>query len=98
MGSRLLWHFSLRAGLRVWKVGLPPLVYAQGCGACHQRYTEDNNAFTYTTIAVIVTNVVQTKMAARHLMIAVYYGFTCAIGLVRKPFNGDLVFRLAIMG
>ncbi len=48
-----------------------------------------------TTIAVIATDAVMTKAAAKRLAIAAHDGFTRAIWPTHTPFDGDLVFALA---
>lgn len=48
-----------------------------------------------TTIAVIATDAVLTKAAAKRLAIAAHDGFTRAIWPSHTPFDGDLVFALA---
>lgn len=48
-----------------------------------------------TTIAVIATDAVMTKAAAKRLAIAAHDGFARAIWPTHTPFDGDLVFALA---
>ena len=48
-----------------------------------------------TTIAVIATDAVLTKAAAKRLAIAAHDGFARAIWPTHTPFDGDLVFALA---
>lgn len=48
-----------------------------------------------TTIAVIATDAVLTKAAAKRLAIAAHDGFARAIWPAHTPFDGDLVFALA---
>jgi L-aminopeptidase/D-esterase-like protein len=48
-----------------------------------------------TTIAIIATDAVLTKAAAKRLAIAAHDGFTRAIWPSHTPFDGDLVFALA---
>ncbi|KQZ78340.1 peptidase T4 [Mesorhizobium sp. Root157] len=48
-----------------------------------------------TTIAIIATNAVLNKAAAKRLAIAAHDGFTRAIWPSHTPFDGDLVFALA---
>lgn len=48
-----------------------------------------------TTIAIIATDAVFTKAAAKRLAIAAHDGFTRAIWPSHTPFDGDLVFALA---
>jgi L-aminopeptidase/D-esterase-like protein len=48
-----------------------------------------------TTIAVIATDAVLTKAAARRLAIAAHDGFARAMWPAHTPFDGDLVFALA---
>lgn len=60
-----------------------------------KKYEEENNAVANTTIAVIATDAVLTKAAAKRLAIAAHDGFTRAIWPVHTPFDGDLVFGLA---
>jgi L-aminopeptidase/D-esterase-like protein len=48
-----------------------------------------------TTIAVIATDAVMTKAAARRLAIAAHDGFARAIWPAHTPIDGDLVFALA---
>ncbi|WP_318764240.1 P1 family peptidase [Aminobacter niigataensis] len=60
-----------------------------------KKYEEENSAVANTTIAVIATDAVLTKAAAKRLAIAAHDGFTRAIWPVHTPFDGDLVFALA---
>lgn len=48
-----------------------------------------------TTIAVIATDAILTKAAAKRLAIAAHDGFARAIWPAHTPFDGDLVFALA---
>lgn len=48
-----------------------------------------------TTIAVIATDAVLTKAAAKRLAVAAHDGFARAIWPTHTPFDGDLVFALA---
>jgi L-aminopeptidase/D-esterase-like protein len=48
-----------------------------------------------TTIAIIATDAVLTKAAAKRLAIAAHDGFTRAIWPSHTPFDGDMVFALA---
>ncbi|WP_108609931.1 P1 family peptidase [Aminobacter sp. MSH1] len=60
-----------------------------------KKYEDENSAVANTTIAVIATDAVLTKAAAKRLAIAAHDGFTRAIWPVHTPFDGDLVFALA---
>lgn len=60
-----------------------------------KKYEEENSAAANTTIAVIATDAVLTKAAAKRLAISAHDGFTRAIWPVHTPFDGDLVFALA---
>lgn len=60
-----------------------------------KKYEEDDSAAANTTIAVIATDAVLTKAAAKRLAISAHDGFTRAIWPVHTPFDGDLVFGLA---
>lgn len=60
-----------------------------------KKYEEDNSAAANTTIAVIATDAVLTKAAAKRLAISAHDGFARAIWPVHTPFDGDLVFGLA---
>lgn len=60
-----------------------------------KKYEEEHSSVANTTIAVIATDAVLTKAAAKRLAISAHDGFTRAIWPVHTPFDGDLVFALA---
>lgn len=53
------------------------------------------DAAANTTIAIIATDAVLTKAAAKRLAVAAHDGFARAIWPTHTPFDGDLVFALA---
>lgn len=55
----------------------------------------DNPVGANTTIAIIATDAVLTKAAAKRLAIAAHDGFTRAIWPTHTPVDGDLVFGMA---
>lgn len=59
------------------------------------KYPDTARAGTNTTIAVIATDAVLTKAAAKRLAIAAHDGFARAIWPTHTPMDGDLVFALA---
>lgn len=60
-----------------------------------KKFEDIDNAAANTTIAIIATDAVMTKAAAKRLAISAHDGFTRAIWPVHTPFDGDLVFALA---
>lgn len=59
------------------------------------KFRQRPKAGANTTIAVIATDAVLTKAAAKRLAIAAHDGFARAIWPTHTPFDGDLVFALA---
>lgn len=62
---------------------------------CVRTKLDGRQAGANTTIAVIATDAVLTKAAAKRLAICAHDGFARAIWPTHTPFDGDLVFALA---
>ncbi|OQM76627.1 P1 family peptidase [Manganibacter manganicus] len=91
--SRNFWAAAQEIGTEFGGLGLPhPLPpESQDIVLKHRR----NGPVENTTIAVIATDAVLTKAAAKRLAIAAHDGFARAIWPSHTPFDGDLVFALA---
>ncbi|WP_378952738.1 P1 family peptidase [Mesorhizobium sp. ANAO-SY3R2] len=92
--SRHFWAAPFELGNEFGGLGYPAQMPAE---AAHvfKKFEELSNPAANTTIAVIATDAVLTKAAAKRLAISAHDGFTRAIWPVHTPFDGDLVFGLA---
>lgn len=91
--SRHFWAAPFELGGEFGGLGYPSPMPADAARVA-KKY-EEANAVANTTIAVIATDAVLTKAAAKRLAIAAHDGFTRSIWPVHTPFDGDLVFGLA---
>lgn len=91
--SRHFWAAPFEIGGEFSGLGYPSPMPADAARVA-KKY-EEANVVANTTIAVIATDAVLTKAAAKRLAIAAHDGFTRAIWPVHTPFDGDLVFGLA---
>jgi L-aminopeptidase/D-esterase-like protein len=91
--GRHFWAAAQEIGTEFGGLGFPhPLPPdSQEIALKHRR----NGPVENTTIAVIATDAVLTKAAAKRLAIAAHDGFTRAMWPSHTPFDGDLVFALA---
>lgn len=92
--SRHFWAAPFELGGEFGGLGYPSPMPADAARV-FKKYEEENSAVANTTIAVIATDAVLSKAAAKRLAIAAHDGFTRAIWPVHTPFDGDLVFALA---
>lgn len=92
--SRHFWAAPFELDGEFGGLGFPSSLPADA-SRVFKKYEEDNSAAANTTIAVIATDAVLTKAAAKRLAISAHDGFTRAIWPVHTPFDGDLVFALA---
>lgn len=92
--SRHFWAAPFELGNEFGNLGYPAPIPAD---AAHvfKKFEDVANPAANTTIAVIATDAVLTKAAAKRLAISAHDGFTRAIWPVHTPFDGDLVFALA---
>lgn len=92
-GSRHFWAAPFEIGDEFGGLGLP---YPLPADAQDVRLkSREPRMGENTTIAVIATDAVMTKAAARRLAIAAHDGFARAIWPAHTPIDGDLVFALA---
>ncbi|MBB6466551.1 L-aminopeptidase/D-esterase-like protein [Aminobacter lissarensis] len=92
--SRHFWAAPFELGGEFGGLGYPSPM-PPDASRVFKKYEEENSAVANTTIAVIATDAVLTKAAAKRLAISAHDGFTRAIWPVHTPFDGDLVFALA---
>lgn len=91
--TRYFWAAPFEIGAEFGGLGLPsPLPADASLPRLKMRPTDPVES---TTIAVIATDAVLTKAAAKRLAIAAHDGFSRAIWPADTPFDGDLVFALA---
>lgn len=92
--SRHFWAAPFEIGDEFGGLGLPsPL--PDDAAAIVWKFAEPPLPGGNTTIAVIATDAVMTKAAAKRLAIAAHDGFARAIWPAHTPADGDLVFALA---
>ncbi|WP_269930121.1 P1 family peptidase [Aminobacter sp. HY435] len=92
--SRNFWAAPFELNREFGGLGYPSPMPADAARV-FKKYEEENSAVANTTIAVIATDAVLSKAAAKRLAISAHDGFTRAIWPVHTPFDGDLVFGLA---
>jgi len=92
-GTRHFWAAPFEIGDEFGGLGLPDPMPAEATGL--RLKFRDATAGANTTIAVIATDAVLTKAAAKRLAISAHDGFARAIWPAHTPMDGDLVFALA---
>ncbi len=90
--SRYFWAAPFEVGGEFGGLGWPASLPAD---AAAPRTKLGARAGANTTIAVIATDAILTKAAARRLAIAAHDGFARALWPAHTDFDGDLVFALA---
>ncbi|MGB3390550.1 MAG: P1 family peptidase [Pseudaminobacter sp.] len=93
-GSRHFWAAPFEIGTEFGGLGLPSPMPSEACDIS-LKFRQAPKAGMNTTIAVIATDAMLTKAAAKRLAIAAHDGFARAIWPTHTPFDGDLVFSLA---
>lgn len=91
--SRHFWAASFEIGDEFGGLGMPSPM-PEDAREIRLKFSEKPQGAA-TTIAIIATDAVLTKAAAKRLAIAAHDGFTRAIWPSHTPFDGDLVFALA---
>jgi L-aminopeptidase/D-esterase-like protein len=92
--SRHFWAAPFEIGDEFGGLGLPsPL--PEDASQVRLKFRDKPRAAENTTIAVIATDAVMTKAAAKRLAISAHDGFARAIWPAHTPVDGDLVFALA---
>jgi L-aminopeptidase/D-esterase-like protein len=89
--SRHFWAAPFEIGTEFGGLGLPA-VQPQDATAIQLKIRQE---MANTTIAVIATDAVLTKAAAKRLAISAHDGFARALWPAHTPMDGDLVFALA---
>lgn len=89
--SRHFWAAPFEIGTEFGGLDLPSPIP----DAARKIALKIRDAVANTTIAVIATDAVLTKAAAKRLAVAAHDGFARAIWPTHTPFDGDLVFALA---
>jgi len=93
-GSRHFWAAPFEIGDEFGGLGYPsPL--PDNATAIELKFRQSARPGVNTTIAVIATDAILTKAAAKRLAIAAHDGFARAIWPAHTPMDGDLVFSLA---
>lgn len=92
--SRHFWAAPFETGEEFGGLGLPSPLPAEATDI-ELKFRQRPVAGANTTIAVIATDAVLTKAAAKRLAIAAHDGFARAIWPTHTPMDGDLVFALA---
>lgn len=92
--ARHFWAAPFEIGDEFGGLGLPS-PFPPDAQDLSIKYRELMRAAANTTIAVIATDAVLTKAAAKRLAIAAHDGFARAIWPAHTPVDGDLVFGLA---
>lgn len=92
--SRHFWAAPFEIGEEFGGLGLPSPLPAEATDI-ELKFRQRPVAGANTTIAVIATDAVLTKAAAKRLAIAAHDGFARAIWPTHTPMDGDLVFALA---
>lgn len=90
--TRHFWAAPFEIGDEFGGLSYPSPLPADACSVRTKFNAQDGGN---TTIAVIATDAVLTKAAAKRLAIAAHDGFARAIWPTHTPFDGDLVFALA---
>lgn len=99
--TRHFWAAPFEVGGEFGSLGLPSPMPADATNVrlkFRDRDRTANLAGQNTTIAVVATDAVLTKAAAKRLAIAAHDGFARAIWPSHTPMDGDLVFALAMGG
>lgn len=91
--TRHFWAAPFELGDEFGGLAYPSPMPAEACTV--RTKFNARQAGANTTIAVIATDAVMTKAAAKRLAIAAHDGFARAIWPTHTPFDGDLVFALA---
>ncbi|MCK9552364.1 P1 family peptidase [Aquamicrobium sp.] len=91
--SRHFWAAPFEIGEEFGGLGMPSPM-PEDAREIRLKFSEKPQGAA-TTIAIIATDSVLTKAAAKRLAIAAHDGFTRAIWPSHTPFDGDLVFALA---
>ena len=92
--SRHFWAAPFEIGDEFGGLGYPsPL--PDDAAEIELKFRQSAKAGMNTTIAVVATDAVLTKAAAKRLAIAAHDGFVRAIWPAHTPMDGDLVFSLA---
>ncbi|MEO3999080.1 P1 family peptidase [Mesorhizobium sp. CAU 1732] len=92
--TRHFWAAPFEIGDEFGGLGLPSPMPAEA-GDIRWKFEETPREGQNTTIAVIATDAILTKAAAKRLAIAAHDGFARAIWPTHTPADGDLVFALA---
>src|SRR6185312_4164525 len=92
--SRHFWATPFEIGDEFGGLGLPSPLPEETTNV-ELKFRHRPTAGANTTIAVIATDAVLTKAAAKRLAIAAHDGFARAIWPAHTPMDGDLVFGLA---
>lgn len=92
--SRNFWAAPFEIGQEFGGLGYPSPLSANATDIS-LKFRQQPKAGANTTIAIIATDAVLTKAAAKRLAIAAHDGFARAIWPTHTPFDGDLVFALA---
>lgn len=93
-GSRHFWAAPWEIGGEFGGFGLPSPLPTDAQDV-RLKFRDGARAVENTTIAVIATDAVMTKAAAKRLAISAHDGFARAIWPAHTPVDGDLVFALA---
>ena len=91
--TRHFWAAPFELGDEFGGLAYPSPMPAEACSV--RTKVNARQAGANTTIAVIATDAVMTKAAAKRLAIAAHDGLARAIWPTHTPFDGDLVFALA---
>ena len=91
--GRHFWAASFEVGDEFGGLGLPARIPADASRV--KLKFRDSMELASTTIAVIATDAVLTKAAAKRLAICAHDGFARAIWPAHTPVDGDLVFAMA---
>jgi L-aminopeptidase/D-esterase-like protein len=95
-GTRHFWAAPFEIGDEFGGLGLPsPLPADAAQVRLKFRDRQRDTSLRNTTIAVIATDAVLTKAAAKRLAVSAHDGFARAIWPAHTPMDGDLVFALA---
>lgn len=92
--TRHFWAAPFEIGNEFGGLGLPSAMPADAADI-RWKYEEVPEPGGNTTIAIIATDAVLTKAAAKRLAVAAHDGFARAIWPTHTPADGDLIFALA---
>jgi L-aminopeptidase/D-esterase-like protein len=92
--TRQFWAAPFETGDEFGGLGLPSPLPADAAKV-RLKFRDRDAALQNTTIAVIATDAVLTKAAAKRLAVSAHDGFARAIWPAHTPMDGDLVFSLA---